>query len=89
MHEQHVDVAVLAVGKRLARADGNPFQIEAGVLFENGFQIFEQAGILRAGGGGHHQRFGAGHLGQHEQGHDEEGSEQTHKGSFEGGGMPV
>ena len=63
VYEQHVDVAVLAVGEGFARAYGNPFQIDARVLFEDGLEIFQKAGVLRAGGGRHHQGFGVGHLG--------------------------
>ena len=44
MYEQHVDVAVLAVGEGFARAYGNPFQIDARVLFEDGLEIFQKAG---------------------------------------------
>jgi len=78
VYEQHVDVAVLAVGEGFARAYGNPFQIDARVLFEDGLEIFQKAGVLRAGGGRHHQGFGVGHLGQQQKGKDEESSEQTH-----------
>ena len=78
VYEQHVDVAVFAVGEGFARAYGNPFQIDARVLFEDGLEIFQKAGVLRAGGGRHHQGFGVGHLGQQQKGKDEESSEQTH-----------
>ena len=79
MHEQHVHVAVLAVRQRLAGAHGNPFQIKARILFEDGLEILQKAGILRAGRGRHHQGFGIRHLGQQEKGKDKKRSEKTHE----------
>ncbi|MCY1244299.1 hypothetical protein D9M72_573660 [compost metagenome] len=55
MDQQHVDVAHLAHFHRLAGADGNHLDGDAGLLLEAGQQVFQQAGVLGAGGGGEFQ----------------------------------
>ena len=68
MHQQHVGIAVFGNFEGLAGTHGHPLEFNTGILFKARFQIFEQARILRAGGGCHHQAIGglggrcAGHI---------------------------
>ncbi|MNY23368.1 hypothetical protein D3C86_1570320 [compost metagenome] len=53
VHQQHVHIAHLAHLHGLAGAHGDHLHRDAGFLLELRQQVFQQAGILGAGGGGH------------------------------------
>ena len=77
MHQQHVGIAIFGDFKGFAGAHGNPLQLNAGFLLEDRLQIFEQAGILRAGGGCHHESIGGQNW--HGAGHVARGAGQEQK----------
>ena len=61
MDQKYVHIAVFAHFKGLAGPHRRPFKIDAGGFSEIGGQVVQKAGVVRAGGCGHHQHLFSGH----------------------------
>src|SRR5262249_61396700 len=57
MHEHHVGIAAARYVERLASATGDNFNVDAGLLLEQGKDETEQPGILRRSRRGNHDGF--------------------------------